>query len=161
ASSDIQDAAAFGPACPQSGTNGEVVGDEDCLTLNIWTPTLPPTQPLPVLFFIHGGGNLAGAGDSRATIGAALAQRGEAVVVTLNYRLGLLGFLALPALDAESPDRISGNYALLDQQAALQWVQANIAAFGGDPARVLLFGESGGARDTCVQIVSPLSAGLF
>ncbi|MGH2603178.1 MAG: carboxylesterase/lipase family protein, partial [Dehalococcoidia bacterium] len=151
----------FGPICPQLNAQREVVGDEDCLTLNVWTPAAPPAAPLPVMLFIHGGGNSQGAGSLPLYDGQRLAEQGDVVLVTLNYRLGPLGFLAHPTLDAESATGASGNYGILDQIAALRWVQRNIAAFGGDPSRVLIFGESGGAVDTCVLLASPLAAGLF
>lgn len=174
--SGVREATAFGAACPQieqaQGTPfdaGEpVVGDEDCLTLNVFTPsTASPDAGLPVLFFIHGGGNTVGSTSEEAGNGvflydgATLAERGGVVVVTTQYRVGALGFLSMPALDAESDAGVSGNYGLLDQQAALRWVQRNIRAFGGDPTRVMLFGESAGAVDTCMQLAMPGSAGLF
>jgi para-nitrobenzyl esterase len=161
-------AAAFGPPCPQIAGDGTFMGDEDCLYLNVWTPAnAPALSRLPVLFFIHGGGNVQGSASeqvgegSHVYDGAALATDEQVVVVTTNYRLGALGFLTLPALAAESPQGSSGNYGILDQEAALAWVQANIAAFGGDPAQVMVFGESAGAVDTCMVLVSPLAAGLF
>jgi para-nitrobenzyl esterase len=132
---------------------------EDCLELNVFTPELEPTTPLPVLVFVHGGAFTIGGGNPSAYDGERLARRG-AVVVTINYRLGLLGFLAHPALDAEA-EGSSGMYGLLDQQAALRWVRDNIAAFGGDPARVALFGESAGAISVCHHYVMPGSRGLF
>jgi para-nitrobenzyl esterase len=159
--SDTLQATAFGNECPQIDVNDKVVGDEDCLTLNIWTPNTTPSAPLPVLFFIHGGGNTQGASSSPLYDGSYIAAHGPAVVVTINYRLGVFGFLAAPALDAASAQGVSGNYGILDQIAALQWTQRNIAAFGGDPSRVLLFGESAGATDTCVLLASPLASGLF
>ncbi len=156
------DATRFGARCPQmEGTN--YVGDEDCLYLNVWTPSL--TAPLkPVLFFIHGGGNAVG-GTSQASNGlvlydgAVLAARGDAVVVTSSYRLGQLGWLAHSAIDDASGR--SGNYGLLDLIEALRWVKENIAAFGGDPDRVMIFGESAGALNTCMLLASPLSEDLF
>jgi para-nitrobenzyl esterase len=114
-----------------------------------------------VLFFLHGGGNTRGSTRSPVLDGAYLSARQAVVVVTANYRLGLLGFLALPELDKETPQGVSGNYGMLDQIAALEWVQRNISSFGGDPTRVLLFGESAGARDVCAHLASPLSKGLF
>jgi len=172
----VRDATAFGAKCPQLeqqqgapfDAGAPVTGDEDCLTLNVFTPSdATPDAGLPVLFFIHGGGNTVGSASQEAAAsvrlydGTTLAQRGHVLVVTAQYRLGALGFLSMPALDAESDAGVSGNYALLDQQAALQWVQRNIHAFGGDAARVLLFGESAGAVDTCMQLGMPASAGLF
>jgi para-nitrobenzyl esterase len=165
---DVRDATAFGSICPQLDANGAVVGDEDCLTLNVWTPaTATATSSLPVLFFVHGGGNSQG--SSAVTVAASgayiydgeyVATRGPAVVVTINYRIGALGFLAHPALTAEG-GRSSGNYGLRDQIAALGWVHRNIAAFGGDPSRVLVFGESAGALDACDLLTAPSAAGLF
>lgn len=159
-------ATAFGPACPQKNQDtGRVEGSEDCLSLNVWTPKLDPAARLPVLVFIYGGGNIVGHTDERLLSnlydGRALATREQAVVVTPNYRLGALGFFADPSLDAESPNRVSGNQATLDHIAALQWIQANIAAFGGDPTRVMVFGESAGATNVCTLVASPLAAGLF
>ncbi len=162
----VRDATQFGPACPQiDGTMMEAVGNEDCLTLNVWTPN-SIDAPRAVLVFIHGGGNSIGSSGeitSGTAIydGASLAEKGDVVVVTMNYRLGALGFLALAALSAEGDPKVSGNYGILDQIAALKWVKRNAAAFGGDPGRVMLFGESAGAVDTCVHLASPLSAGLF
>jgi para-nitrobenzyl esterase len=133
---------------------------EDCLNLNVWTQSLGSAAPRPVLVWIHGGGFFAGFGGEERHNGARLAQKG-AVVVTLNYRLGPLGFLAHPALAAESPHHASGNYGLLDQIAALQWVRRNIARFGGDPTRVTIFGESAGGMSVGSLIASPLAKGLF
>jgi para-nitrobenzyl esterase len=179
----VRDAAFFGDPAPQTlasrvGGDPRVIGDEDCLTLNVWTPAdRDPGDRLPVMVFIHGGGNMSGASsepmDSIIDLsdgaglydGARLAAEGRVVVVTVNYRLGPLGYLALPALDAESAAAggpgTSGNYGILDQVAALEWVERNIEAFGGDRHRVLLFGQSGGARNTAVHLASPLSRGLF
>jgi para-nitrobenzyl esterase len=157
-------ATAVGPACPQQGpelTAPTGPTSEDCLTLNVWTPALAPAAPLPVLVFIHGGGFRNGGTDRPLYDGAALAAQAPAVVVTMNYRLGPLGFLAHPELSAEDAHGSSGNYGLLDQQAALRWVQRNVAAFGGDPAQVTLFGESAGAISACLHVTSPLAAGLF
>jgi para-nitrobenzyl esterase len=156
-------AAGFGPACPQQAAerDRDLVQDEDCLTLNVWTPALAPAAPLPVMVFVHGGGFRRGASSAALYDGAALAAAGPVVVVSLNYRLGALGFLAHPALSAEDDRGVSGNYGLLDQQAALRWVQDNVAGFGGDPDRVTFFGESAGAMSLCAQMVSPAAAGLF
>jgi para-nitrobenzyl esterase len=161
--SEERAADAFGAACVQMDGD-TVIGDEDCLTLNVWTPTAAAAAPRPVLVFMHGGGNVQGSASlafDGATIydGADLAALGDVVVVTIQYRLGPFGFLAHPALTAEAG--ASGNYGLRDQLLALRWIQRNAAAFGGDPARVLLFGESAGAVDTCAQLSSPLAAGLF
>jgi len=133
---------------------------EDCLYLNVWTPEWPAKQAHAVMFWIHGGSNRIGSGNERAYDGADLARRGV-VVVTVNYRLGAFGFFAHPDLTRESPHRASGNYGLLDQIAALQWVRDNIARFGGDPARVTVFGESAGAIDIGMLMCSPLARGLF
>lgn len=132
---------------------------EDCLYLNVWTAGTGGARR-PVLVWIHGGGFFAGFGGEERHDGARLAQKG-AVVVTLNYRLGPFGFLAHPALAAESPQHASGNYGLLDQIAALRWVQRNVAAFGGDPARVTIFGESAGGTSVGALVASPLAKGLF
>lgn len=148
---------AFGPACPQATDGTTVSGNEDCLSLAVWAAD--GAKDAPVLVFIHGGSNLVGSASSHD--GAELAARSGAVVVAMEYRLGALGFFAHPQLDAESPNKVSGNYGILDQRAALQWVQANIQGFGGDPKKVVLFGQSAGAEDTLVHIASPLSKGLF
>lgn len=155
----------FGAVCPQveKDAQGQVTairGEEDCLTLNVWTPAADDGAR-PVLVFLHGGGNALGSGSDELYDGATLANAQDVVVVTLNYRLGALGFLTHAALAGESPDKVSGNYGLLDQVLALRWVQDNIAGFGGDPQRVLLFGESAGAVNTCSLIGSPRAAGLF
>jgi len=133
---------------------------EDCLYLNIWTPAKSAKDRLPVMVWIHGGGFTRGFAGTHTYDGEVLAGKG-AVIVTLNYRLGIFGFFAHPALSAESGHHASGNYALLDQIAALQWVQKNIAAFGGDPARVTIFGESAGSWAVNVLTASPLAKGLF
>jgi para-nitrobenzyl esterase len=134
---------------------------EDCLFLNVWTNSLENrAKPRPVMVWIHGGGYFAGFGGEERHNGARLTQKG-AVVVTLNYRLGAFGFLAHPALASESPHHAAGNYGLLDQIAALQWVKRNIARFGGDPSRVTIFGESAGGFSVGSLIASPLAKGLF
>ena len=133
---------------------------EDCLYLNIWTPEWPPREPHSVMFWMHGGSNRIGSGNESGYDGGALARHGV-VVVTINYRLGPFGFFAHPGLSRESPHHSSGNYGLLDQVAALRWVHENIARFGGDPARVTVFGESAGAIDAGMLMCSPLTAGLF
>ena len=159
----------YGAPCAQSdsGWNGQIaaISSEDCLYLNVWTPEWPVRAKRPVMVWVHGGGNGGGSALGGASIeppfdGASLARRGV-VVVTINYRLGILGFLGHSELAAESPHRASGNYGLLDQLAALRWVQANIAKFGGDPANVTLFGQSAGAQDSAILSASPLSKGLF
>ncbi|HHH29778.1 MAG TPA: carboxylesterase family protein [Polyangiaceae bacterium] len=165
----ILEANAFGPMCPQVGRDdeGAVIarGDEDCLTLNIWAPENADQRQ--VLLFIHGGGNVQGSANWEPFPGLSLyhgkdlAEATGAVVVTINYRLGVLGYLKDAALAAESEHGVSGNYGILDQIQALTWVRDNIAGFGGDPERVTIFGQSGGAVDVCVLLASPLAAGLF
>ena len=133
---------------------------EDCLFLNVWTPAAGAGARLPVLFWIHGGGFMAGHGAEPRYDGARLAARGI-VVVTANHRLGAFGFFAHPELTAESPHGASGNYGLLDQVAALAWVKRNIAAFGGDPDCITIAGESAGSISVSALMASPLAAGLF
>jgi para-nitrobenzyl esterase len=133
---------------------------EDCLYLNLWTPAWAPPMSLPVMVWLHGGSNMSGTGSQDIYDGKTLTKYGV-IVVTINYRLGVLGFFSHPQLTAESPHHSSGNYGLLDQLAALKWVQENIAQFGGDPKNVTLFGESAGAIDAGVLMTSPLAAGLF
>lgn len=157
----------FGPSCPQPRSlMGGPVGaqSEDCLYLNIWTPIPPGAAEsralLPVMVWIHGGGHSTGSAFTPIYDGTRLARR-SVVLVTINYRLGPFGYLGHPALSAESPLGVSGNYGLLDQAAALQWVRTNIAAFGGDPHNVTIFGESAGAVSVCRLMLSPLASGLF
>ena len=133
---------------------------EDCLNLNIWTPAAADSDRLPVMVWIHGGGFQAGAGPEPRHDGDALARKGV-VVVTINYRLGVFGFLAHPELTRESGRKSSGNYGLLDQVAALRWVRDNIAAFGGNPQNVTIFGESAGSFAVSALMASPPAAGLF
>lgn len=133
---------------------------EDCLYLNVWTPAAGTNGGWPVLVFFHGGGLVAGDGSEPRYDGAAFAQRGI-VVVTINYRLGVFGFLSHPELTRESPHHSSGNYGYQDQNAALRWVRDNIAAFGGDPAKVTIGGQSAGSFSVSAQMASPLSRGLF
>jgi len=157
----VRDATKPGLRCVQDTQNDPDFGrptGEDCLNLTVWTPDgATPRSPRPVMVWIHGGGFLNGSSDLyNATW---LVNRGDIVVVTINYRLGALGFLAHPAL-AEDPDQL-GNYGLADQQAALRWVRDNITAFGGDPAKVTIAGESAGAISVCDHLVAPESAGLF
>jgi len=158
----VLDATAFGLHCPQVSTPyGTPSTSEDCLFLNVFTPDKTNQgRPhlLPVMFWIHGGGLVVGESDGYDP--SALVAH-DVVVVTINYRLGELGFLAHPALAAESPNGASGNYGLMDQQAALRWVQRNIRAFGGDPDNVTIFGESAGGLSVHSQLASPLAAGLF
>ncbi len=152
----------FGPPCIQSNPAIAKLPQpsEDCLYLNIWSPAKSPQDRLAVMVWIHGGGFSAGATAERLYHGENLAKKGV-VVVTIGYRLGALGFLAHPGLSAESPRRVSGNYGLLDMIAGLQWVQRNIAAFGGDPKRVTIFGESAGGIAVSMLCASPLAKGLF
>ncbi len=162
--SGVADATRFGNTCAQwNPMSGGVIGSEDCLSLNVWTPALPSSssQPLPVLVWIYGGGDLIGANSFAGADGQALSTAENAVVVSFNYRVGALGFLAHPALTASSPQHTSGNDGLLDALLALQWVQDNIASFGGDKTHVMLFGESAGAINTCALVSSPLAHGLF
>lgn len=155
----IRDATRPGPRCLQDVGDLEMGRhtDEDCLTLNVWTPRPAQEQsPLPVMVWIHGGSFINGSGgiyDSRW-----LASRGDVIVVTINYRLGTMGFLAHPAL---GPAGAVGNYGLADQQAALRWVRDNITSFGGDPDRVTIAGESAGGMSVCDHLVAPGSQGLF
>lgn len=139
---------------------GKPVGNEDCLTLNIWSPAAA-SGPLPVIFFIHGGSNVSGYSADPVYDGQTLAKKANAVVVTINYRLGILGWLDLPQLQTGNSIADSGNFALLDQQQALKFVRNNVAAFGGDPNNVTVMGQSAGAVNVWALLVSPLSAGLF
>lgn len=162
---DVRDADAFGDACVQvpSPTLAALGGvermSEDCLYLNVWTPNTNPSAKLPVMVWIHGGALVNGASSVPLYSGAPLAQDG-AVVVNLNYRLGPLGFFSHPALDQNGPSR-TVNFGLMDQIAALRWVQDNIAAFGGDPHNVMIFGESAGGQSVLALFASPLAKGLF
>ncbi|HEV7287646.1 carboxylesterase/lipase family protein [Sphingomonas sp.] len=162
----VRKATAFGPACVQPRnrnagiyTNPLDTVSEDCLTLNIWAP--PGGKDLPVFVWIHGGALVAGYSHETMYDGARLAQRGNMIVVSINYRLGILGYLAHPELSAESQDGVSGNYGLLDQIAALNWVQRNIAAFGGNAGNVTIAGESAGALSVMYLMASPRPQGLF
>lgn len=161
----VREAKAFGPAClqPRMPPGGLYASElpqlsEDCLTLNVWAPK--DARAAPVMVWIHGGSLTTGSSRESMYDGAALARRGI-VVVSINYRLGVLGWLAHPELSAESPDGISGNYGLLDQIAALTWVKRNIAAFGGDPAKVAIAGESAGGLSVMYLLASPRARGLF
>ena len=156
----VRSARRFGPVARQRVVGGAgFVTSEDCLYLNIWTPA-GADESLPVMVFIHGGGFATGSGSEAMYDGTELAKHGV-VIVTLNYRLDVMGFLAHPLLSAESPRMSSGNYGLLDQIAALEWIQRNIEQFGGDPGRVTIFGESSGGRSVSVLMTSPLAEGLF
>lgn len=161
----VRQAQDWGPRCMQSNRLGDIDSDnkrmeEDCLYLNVWTPAKSATNKLPVMVWIHGGSNNVGAGSQPDYNGNNLATKGV-IVVTINYRLDVFGFLAHPELTKESGSNASGNYGLLDQIAALEWVQKNIAAFGGDPTQVTIFGESAGAFDVSLLMVSPFAEGLF
>jgi para-nitrobenzyl esterase len=133
---------------------------EDCLYLNVWTPAKSANEKLPVLVYFYGGGFNAGDGSESRYDGESMAQKGI-VTLTINYRLGIFGFFVHPELTKESPHHASGNYGLLDQNAALRWVKANISAFGGDPNRVTIAGESAGSFSVCAQVISPLSKNLI
>jgi para-nitrobenzyl esterase len=162
-----RDATGFGAACMQASAPEMIDGapgrlSEDCLTLNIWAPA-QTHQPNPVMVWLHGGGNTSGAGSKRYYDGTAFARDGV-VLVTINYRLGVFGFFAHPAVapaHAKETPQEPGNFGLMDQIAALAWVRKNIHAFGGDPANVTLFGESAGGQDAMALMSSPLAAGLF
>ena len=159
---DVRNATTAPPSCMQIdwgwNTRDARNDSEDCLYLNIATPSLHPAHPLPVFFWIHGGANYNGSG--RYAQGQTLTQHGV-ILVSINYRLGVFGFLALPSLTAESPHHSAGNYALLDQMAALRWVRENIAQFGGDPHNITIAGQSAGAIDVGMLLTVPQSTGLF
>lgn len=155
----------FGPRPVQSNVFGDMQSrsdglNEDCLYLNVWVPGGRKTGSLPVLVYFYGGGFVAGDGSEPRYDGESMAKKGM-VVVTVNYRLNVFGFFAHPELSAESPYKASGNYGLLDQVAGLKWVQKNIAAFGGDPKKVTIAGESAGSMSVSLQMASPLSKGMF
>ncbi len=160
----IREADAFAAACMQEGVSmpGETppTVSEDCLYLNIWTPAKSAAEHLPVIVWIHGGGYRNGYAAMPLYWGDRLARKGV-IVVTVAYRLGPLGFLALPELTRESPHRSSGNYGLMDQIAALEWVQRNIVGFGGDPRCVTIAGQSSGSISVSVLMASPRAKGLF
>jgi para-nitrobenzyl esterase len=159
--SGVRQAAAYGPICAQIYEDAVYAGpansNEDCLYLNVFTPLPKAGQKLPVIFWIHGGGN--DDGETPGYDGSKLAAQGHTVVVSVEYRLNLFGFLALPSLDSEGHN--FGNYGILDQQFALQWVHNKIAKFGGNPNNVTVAGQSAGAQDTSIALVSPLDKGLF
>jgi para-nitrobenzyl esterase len=153
----------FAPMAQAYGSNFEqppVKSSEDCLYLDVWVPELPVKRALPVMVWLHGGSNTVGSGTQSTYDGVSLTRHGV-LLVTLNYRLGVMGFFSHHELTAESPHHSSGNYGLLDQLAALNWVKQNIAKFGGDPDNVTLFGESAGAIDAARLMTSPLAEGLF
>ena len=159
--SGIREVTVFGNMCPQ-GRASWVSGNmgEDCLTLNVFTPAKKTDEKLPVMVWFHGGGFAVGSANSPPYTWPSLPQHGV-VMVGVNHRLGPIGLLALPELSAESSNGVSGNYLFLDLIAALEWVQTNIAAFGGDPDNVTIFGESGGGGKTDALATSPLATGLF
>ena len=154
----VRPADKFAPQCVQSIPG--ITTSEDCLYLNVWTPAKSASDRVPVLVWIYGGGFSVGGTSVPTYSGEKLAQKGV-VLVSMGYRLGALGFLAHPELSAESPQHVSGNYGLLDMIAALEWIKKNIAAFGGDPNKVTIFGESAGAIAVSQLCASPLAKGLF
>lgn len=161
----IRKANKFGPRAMQAPIFGDMGFrsdgmSEDCLYLNVWTPAKTGKAALPVLVYFYGGGFVAGDGSEARYDGESMAQKGI-VALTVNYRLGAFGFLSHPELTKESPHNASGNYGLLDQAAALKWVQKNIAAFGGDPKKVTIAGESAGSVSVSAQMASPLSRNLI
>jgi para-nitrobenzyl esterase len=160
----IRAATHYGAPCeqPAQGWNDSLIGaeSEDCLYLNIWTPSLKPRASLPVMVWIHGGAFIGGAGTDAVFAGGELSKKGV-VLVTLNYRLGIFGFFAHRDLSRNSVHQSSGNYGLEDQLAALEWVGKNIAAFGGDPKNVTVFGQSAGGMSVVVMLASPLTEGKF
>lgn len=151
---------AISPQVEPPGMESGFTFSEDCLYLNVVTPARQPDEKLPVLVWMHGGGYSMGCGNDKIWNNYRLPQHG-AVVVTLNHRLGVMGLLAHPALSKESSKGVSGNYLFLDLVASLHWIQKNIAAFGGDPDNVTIFGESGGGAKVSVMMSSPLAKGLF
>ena len=161
----VRKASEYGPRCMQARIFDDMVfhddgPSEDCLHLNLWMPAHPATKKLPVMVWIHGGGFVAGASSEPRQDGGNLSKQGV-LVVSMNYRMGIFGFFSHPELDKESGRDASGNYGLLDQVAALQWVKKNIARFGGDPANVTIFGESAGSFSVSALMASPLAQGLF
>lgn len=157
----VRQAGQFAPSCVQGGgRGGPPQGNEDCLYLNVWTPAKSPRDRVPVLVWIYGGGFSGGATSIPTYSGERLAKKGV-VLVSVAYRVGQLGFLAHPELSAETRNRVSGNYGLLDMIAGLEWIRKNIAVFGGDPRRVTIFGESAGGIAVSMLCASPLAKGLF
>ncbi|GBP92910.1 Esterase B1 [Eumeta japonica] len=154
--SGVKKATEHGPVCPQLDlfTDEFLEGNEDCLYLNVYTPELTPKHPLPVMFFIHGGGYKCGSGNTE-DYGPDFLVKEEVVLVTINYRVEVLGFLCLENKD------VPGNAGMKDQVAALRWVQKNISTFGGDPNNVTIFGDSAGGISVGLHILSPMSKGLF
>jgi para-nitrobenzyl esterase len=163
--SGVRNAAAFGAPCAQPALGDwnrrdAEAGKEDCLFLNVMTPVWPAKSKLPVMVWLHGGGNAGGSASSALYKDGTLVQHGI-ILVTVNYRLNIFGFFAQRGLSHESLHHVSGNYGLLDQILALRWVQDNIAKFGGDPGSVTLFGQSAGAQDASLLMASPVARGLF
>jgi para-nitrobenzyl esterase len=161
----VRQAREFGPRCMQGNIYSDMIfhdagPGEDCLYLNLWMPTNPPSNKLPVMVWIYGGGYQAGATSEGRQDGGNLAKH-DVIIVSMNYRLGIFGFFSHPDLAKESGHNSSGNYGLLDQLAALQWVKNNIATFGGDPDNVTIFGESAGSFSVSALVASPLAKGLF
>jgi para-nitrobenzyl esterase len=161
----VRQATSFGSRCIQAEHYDDMVfrdpgESEDCLTLNVWTPATPPKGKLPVMVWIYGGGFSGGGTSEPRQDGENLSRKGV-IVVSMNYRLGIFGFFATPGLVAEDPHHAAGNYGLMDELAAIQWVHNNIEAFGGDPANVTIFGESAGSFAVSAQMASPLAQGLF
>jgi len=161
----IRKADHFGPQAMQRKIYDDMIfrsdgKSEDCLYLNVWTPAKSALEKLPVMVYFYGGGFIAGDGSEHRYDGEALAKKGI-ITITVNYRLGIFGLLALPELTKESKHHSSGNYGLMDQHAALVWVKKNITAFGGDPDKITIAGESAGSMSVCAQMASPLSKGLF
>ena len=161
----VLDASQFGPRCMQQPVFSDMVFrsrgmSEDCLYLNVWTPAAKKNEKLPVLVYFYGGGFIAGDGSEPRYDGESMAAKGV-VVLTLSYRLGVFGFFAHPELTKESPVKASGNYGFLDQAAAIRWVSENIAAFGGDPKKITIAGESAGSFSVSAQMASPLSKNLI
>ena len=163
--SGVKKVTTFGPRCMQGPLFSDMVfrdpgPSEDCLNLNVWTTAKDAKAKLPVMVWIYGGGFKAGGTSEPRQEGEVLAKQGV-VVVSMNYRMGIFGFFTLPELIVESPQKAAGNYGIMDQLAALQWVQRNIAAFGGDPSNVTIFGESAGSMSVSVLMASPAAKGLF
>jgi len=162
---DVKETTSFGAPCAQAvlgewNRRDSETSKEDCLYLNVISPVWKSQTPLPVMFWIHGGANAGGTASSSLYKDGTLVQHGV-ILVTANYRLGIFGFFSHSELNKESPHHASGNYGLLDQIAALKWIQDNIAKFGGDPKNVTVFGQSAGAQDTSLLMTSPLAKGLF
>jgi len=147
-----------GNVCTQPNGPGRTIGSEDCLTLNVYVPDVePPEDGFPVMVWIHGGGLVTGSGSGYDP--TPIVEKGNVIVVTINYRLGYLGFFGHPAIEAEN--HLKANYGLMDQQFALKWVKRNIKAFGGDDKQLTIFGESAGGQSVLANLASPAAAGLF